>query len=134
MSSSDSRPDTRLASYGSLAPGRVNHDQVSMLSGHWQKGTVKGNLVQMGWGTALGFPGLMLDSQGPDVEVFVFESLELPGHWARLDEFEGSGYRRVVTQVTTPNGELNAYIYVVREEDSFDLPRRDAAGPPDGAI
>src|ERR1700681_3399731 len=113
MSCPDRGPDTRLASYGSLATGRVNHHQVAALSGHWQRGTVKGRLVEVGWGAALVFPGLVLDPQGTDVEVFLFESLELPNNWSRLDEFEGSGYRRLVTQVRTADGELSAYIYVV---------------------
>jgi gamma-glutamylcyclotransferase (GGCT)/AIG2-like uncharacterized protein YtfP len=86
---------------------------LAALKGHWQRGTVKGRLVEAGWGAALGFPGLVLDPQGTDVEVFLFESLELPDHWSRLDEFEGSGYRRRVTQVRTADGELSSYIYVV---------------------
>ena len=69
--------------------------------------------MNAGWGTALGFPGLVLDPSGPPVDVHLFESLDLPGHWSRLDEFEGSGYRRVVTQVRTTEGELSACIYVV---------------------
>ncbi len=64
-------------------------------------------------GAALGYPGLVLDPLGPVVEVHLFESLELPDHWARLDAFEGTGYRRVVTPVRTADGELMAWIYVV---------------------
>jgi hypothetical protein len=62
-----------------------------------------------GWsllaGAKLGYPGLVLDPQGRPVEVHLFESSQLPGHLRRLDEFEGAGYRRVVTQVQTANGE-----------------------------
>ena len=105
--------DRRLAVYGSLAPGRVNHHQLAALRGQWQRGTVQGNLVHAGWGAALGFPGLILDPSGPPVEVYLFESVDLPSHWALLGEFEGPGYRRVVTQVRTPGGPLNAYIYVL---------------------
>ena len=65
------------------------------------------------WGSALGFPGLILDPSGPPVEVYVFESSDLLDHWSRLDEFEGPNYRRVVTQVHTTGGKLSAYIYVV---------------------
>ncbi|PWU08939.1 MAG: gamma-glutamylcyclotransferase [Terriglobia bacterium] len=110
-----SSPDTRLASYGTLAPGRVNHHQLAGLKGRWQRGTVHGKLFEIGWGAALGYPGLILDPSGPLVEVQVFESLDLPDHWSRLDEFEGPEYRRVVTQVRTDDGELSAYIYVVAE-------------------
>ena len=43
----------------------------------------------------------------------LFESDDLPEHWARLDEFEGSGYQRVVTRVNTEEGERSAWIYVL---------------------
>lgn len=109
-------PDTRLAIYGTLAPGRVNHHQISALAGTWKRGTVRGTLFASGWGAALGFPGLLLDPMGPLVDVDLFESAELPGHWARLDEFEGSGYRRVVTVVETTEGERTAWIYELAED------------------
>jgi gamma-glutamylcyclotransferase (GGCT)/AIG2-like uncharacterized protein YtfP len=109
-------PDTRLAVYGTLAPGRVNYHQISALAGTWQRGTVKGKLFSSGWGAALGFPGLILDPFGPSVDVDLFESTDLPQHWVRLDEFEGSGYRRVVAMVDTGEGERNAWIYVLAEE------------------
>lgn len=108
-------PDTRLAVYGSLAPGRVNHQQLATLQGTWQPGVVKGTLFASGWGSALGFPGLILDPLGPSVDVQIFESPDLPQHWTRLDEFEGTGYRRVPTTVSTASGDLRAWIYVLAE-------------------
>jgi gamma-glutamylcyclotransferase (GGCT)/AIG2-like uncharacterized protein YtfP len=109
-------PDTRLAVYGTLAPGRVNHHQISALTGVWRRGTVRGKLFPSGWGAALGFPGLILNSLGPVVEVNLFESAELPAHWERLDDFEGNGYKRVVVSVNTADGERDAWIYVLAEE------------------
>ncbi len=108
-------PDTRLAVYGTLAPGRINHHQISTLIGTWQRGTVRGDLFSSGWGAALGFPGLILDPLGPVVEVQLFESADLPKHWDRLDEFEGAGYRRALTTVTTEEGERKAWIYVLAD-------------------
>jgi len=113
-----SAPDTWLAVYGTLAPGRVNHHQISALAGSWQRGKVKGKLLPSGWGAALGFPGLILDPLGPSIDVDLLESIDLPEHWARLDEFEGSGYRRVVATVNTEEGEQNAWIYVLAETPS----------------
>lgn len=110
---SDDPTDTRFATYGTLAPGRVNHHQLAGLKGCWGKGTVRGRLVDAGWGAALGYPGLVLDPLGPVVEVHLFESLDLPDHWSRLDAFEGPGYRRAVAQVRTADGELDAWIYVI---------------------
>jgi gamma-glutamylcyclotransferase (GGCT)/AIG2-like uncharacterized protein YtfP len=104
---------TRLATYGSLAPGRVNHGELAGLDGTWTAGTVRGRLAPEGWGAALGFPGLVLDPEGEDVAVFVFSSPDLPRRWPRLDAFEGDGYRRVVAEVRTPDGPLDACIYVL---------------------
>lgn len=106
-------PDTRLATYGTLAPGRPNHGQLSHLPGRWLIGHVRGSLIKAGWGATLGYPGLILDPDGPLVEVNVFESPALPRHWPRLDAFEGPGYRRVAVAVSTAEGVLPASIYVL---------------------
>jgi len=106
----------RLATYGTLAPGRPNHHQLSALEGRWLRGRVRGTLVAMGWGTHLGFPALILDSAGEDVAVDLFESVDLPAHWSRLDAFEGSAYQRVIANVVTPEGDLEAFIYVAALE------------------
>ena len=105
--------ETRLATYGTLAPGRVNNGQLADISGFWRQGTVRGRLVEAGWGAELGYPGLILDPAGQVIEVHLFESPDLPYHWPRLDKFEGVGYRRVVTQVSTLDGDLGASIYVI---------------------
>ncbi|PTQ12395.1 gamma-glutamylcyclotransferase [Sphingomonas oleivorans] len=103
----------RLAVYGTLAPGRPNHHQLAGLEGQWRKGMVRGRLVEGGWGSALGYPGLILDAHGDAIEVQLFESPDLPAHWQRLDEFEGSGYRRVTVAVALAGETLPASIYVL---------------------
>lgn len=113
MASSNKSADTRLATYGTLAPGRVNNDQLADLEGCWRQGTVRGRLVEAGWGAELGCPGLILDPSGQVIDVYVFESSELPDHWLRLDALEGADYRRVVTRVCTRDGDLDASIYVI---------------------
>lgn len=57
-----------------------------------------------------------LATYGYVVDVFVFESKDLKDHWARLDAFEGEGYRRVVIDVETPEGQLRAYIYISKHK------------------
>jgi gamma-glutamylcyclotransferase (GGCT)/AIG2-like uncharacterized protein YtfP len=104
---------SRLATYGSLAPGKSNHHQLAALRGHWISGVVRGDLYQDGWGTLQGYPGLVLNPEGAPVTVAMFCSEDLPRHWARLDAFEGRDYRRVVTQVATADGPFDACIYVV---------------------
>ena len=108
--------EQRLATYGTLAPGRSNHRQLSALEGRWLRGHVRGTLVEEGWGAEQGYPALILDPAGRRVDVDVFESPDLPAHWLRLDAFEGSGYRRVATTVATAGGALDAFIYVLASE------------------
>jgi gamma-glutamylcyclotransferase (GGCT)/AIG2-like uncharacterized protein YtfP len=104
----------RLATYGTLAPGRPNHHLLDALEGHRSEGHVYGKLVDAGWGAGLGYPALILDPDGLAIPVHVFESMNLPDHWSRLDDFEGPGYQRVVTSVSTPTGDVDASIYVLR--------------------
>jgi gamma-glutamylcyclotransferase (GGCT)/AIG2-like uncharacterized protein YtfP len=104
----------RLATYGTLAPGRPNHHLLDALEGHWSEGHVYGKLADAGWGAGLGYPALILDPDGLAIPVHVFESMNLPDHWSRLDDFEGPGYQRVVTSVSTPTGDVDASIYVLR--------------------
>jgi gamma-glutamylcyclotransferase (GGCT)/AIG2-like uncharacterized protein YtfP len=118
MSHQDPATDTRLATYGTLSPGRANHRHLAALTGFWRRGTVKGRLVNSGWGASLGYPGLILDPSASLIQVDLFESRDLPQHWLRLDDFEGSGYKRMVTRVQTTDGDLDAWIYVVVEADS----------------
>ena len=106
-------PQIRLATYGTLAPGRQNHGQLSDLPGRWLVGHVRGSLIEDGWGAKLGYPGMILESDGPPIEVFVFESRALVDHWQRLDAFEGPGYRRMTVDVSTDEGVLTASIYVL---------------------
>jgi gamma-glutamylcyclotransferase (GGCT)/AIG2-like uncharacterized protein YtfP len=98
----------RLATYGTLAPGRPNDHQLDGLDGHWLEGYVQARLIDAGWGASLGFPAMILDPHGSAVHVHVFESADLPAHWSRLDDFEGPGYQRVVTTVQTSTGEIDA--------------------------
>lgn len=104
----------RLVTYGTLAPGRPNHHQLDGLEGRWLLGHVHGTLLASGWGAALGYPALIADPDGPEVPAYVFESSDLPDHWDRLDDFEGPGYRRVPIAVHTPDGPVEAFIYVLR--------------------
>lgn len=104
----------RLATYGTLAPGRPNHHQLAALPGTWAEGVVHGRLVDEGWGAGLGYPALVLDDDGPAVSVWVFTSADLPDHWDRLDAFEGDGYRRTPVVVTTADGAVEAAMYLHR--------------------
>ena len=86
----DFRAEHRLATYGTLTPGRPSHHHVSAVEGRWLRGYVHGTLVDAGWGADYGCPALVLGAVGEEVMVDVFESAHLPACWSRLDEFEGS--------------------------------------------
>lgn len=107
--------DHRLATYGTLAPGRAHHHQLASLSGTWTTGTIRGRLIETGWGAALGYPALVLDEDGEAIEVHLFTAAELPAHWERLDAFEGAEYRRGEVMVETAEGRVAAWIYMAAE-------------------
>ena len=105
----------RLFVYGTLAPGRPNEHVLADVPGEWESATVTGRLLQEGWGAAVGYPGIILDKHGDEVQGFLFSSESLDKHWARLDEFEGEGYERVLTSATRQDGTtVDAYIYRLR--------------------
>jgi gamma-glutamylcyclotransferase (GGCT)/AIG2-like uncharacterized protein YtfP len=107
----------QLFVYGTLAPGQANQHVLADLPGTWEPATVRGHLVQEGWGAGLGFPGILLDEYGPEVRGLLFASPQLNEHWVRLDEFEGDGYQRVRTVVRRDDGRTtSACIYTLRRD------------------
>ena len=112
--------DTRLATYGTLAPGRINHGQVEDLGGKWSTGFVRGRLIEAGWGAQHGCPGLAIDPEGEAIEVFLLTAPGLKDRWPQLDAFEGTGYCRAAVDVETESGTVSAWIYVLSEESLSD--------------
>ncbi len=114
----------RLFVYGTLAPGRPNAHVLAHVPGQWQPATVTGRLFQLGWGASAGYPGIILDERGSEVEGFLFSSERLVDHWVGLDELEGEDYERVLTLVKLSDGTVvDAYIYALSVKN----------GPPGGA-
>lgn len=108
--------------YGSLQPGCENARELEEIEGQWQPASVKGCIKYLGWGSALGYPGLILaDAVAPedkaqvqDIKGQVLMSPQLEAHWPRLDAFEGSEYLRVTTHVTLADGSrLEAQVYTL---------------------
>ncbi|MDO5633941.1 MAG: 4a-hydroxytetrahydrobiopterin dehydratase [Micrococcus sp.] len=109
--------DEQFAVYGTLAPGRPNAHIMAGLRGAWREGVVHGHLHESGWGAASGYPGIVLDDEGPAVHTFLFTSADLPTHWDRLDAFEGPGYQRTQTAVVLEDGRrVTAWIYALAED------------------
>lgn len=112
----------RIFVYGTLAPGRPNEHLLAGVAGTWEPATVRGTLIDEGWGAAAGYPGIVLSGESAQVDGFVFTSPDLPAHWERLDEFEGEGYVRVLVLATLANGTtVEAYIYALADSPSLEL-------------
>lgn len=105
--------DTRLATYGALAPGEVIHHHMAGMTGRWRQGRVRGRLHAEGWGADHGCPGMTPDPCGDWIDVHIFESADLPAHWARLDAFEGAEYRRVEIAAEAEGDRLQVSIYAL---------------------
>ena len=87
------------------------------LDGVWTRGTVRGHLIERDWGTAAGFPEIVVVESGPEVEVHIFTSRDLPDHWGTLDEFEGSEYKRIPTWVRSGGTDVAAHLYALADEN-----------------
>ncbi len=107
----------RLFVYGTLVPGGPNEHVLNEIGGSWEAATVKGILREEGWGAEMGYPGIVLDEHGNEIQGFLFSSEKLSDHWAELDEFEGKSYERVLAVVKLKdNRTVDAYIYELREK------------------
>lgn len=106
----------RLFVYGTLAPGRPNEHVLAEVAGTWAPATVRGTLVQAGWGAEAGYPAIVPAADGAEVHGFVFSSEDLPAHWDRLDAFEGAGYVRVPIPARLADGSVvEACIYALAD-------------------
>ena len=97
---------TRLAVYGTLAPGGRHHALVANLVGTWRRGWVTGELLAGATGAARVYPALRWSPESVRVPAHLLESAELPAHWARLDTFEGPAYRRIVVPFCAEDGSV----------------------------
>jgi gamma-glutamylcyclotransferase (GGCT)/AIG2-like uncharacterized protein YtfP len=76
---------------------------------------VRGRLVELGWGAAMGYPAIVLDPEGDRVSGYLFRAERLAKAWPRIDAFEGEQYRRTRTSVELEcGGGVAAFIYALR--------------------
>jgi len=86
----------RLAIYGTLAPGKVNHHHIADLGGAWQDAAVRGSLGAVPHGVHQGLPAIVLDPAAPPHPLKLLVCERLPGAWQRLDGFEGEEMQRLL--------------------------------------
>jgi gamma-glutamylcyclotransferase (GGCT)/AIG2-like uncharacterized protein YtfP len=109
------RPSQKLALYGTLRPGQPNHGILRDIDGSWTTVRLNGVLTQTG------LPTFSFATKGSAVEAVLLISAELPEHWSRLDEFEGSGYSRQLGLVWLEDSPQVANVYVTSPGSSNDL-------------
>lgn len=103
--------------YGTLGRGRANEHLLARIGGSWAAATVRGRLIDRGWGAAAGFPALVLDEDTDPVRGHLFVSPALADHWDELDAFEGEEYRRVRTTALREDGSpVEAFVYAASDE------------------
>lgn len=106
----------RLFVYGTLGPGRPNEHILGAIGGDWETAWVRGVLHAAGWGAELGFPGIVLDTNGDRIDGFLFSAPRLGEHWGMLDAFEGDAYRRELVPVQRDGKPaVDACIYTLRQ-------------------
>ncbi len=114
------KPENALIIYGTLAPNRPNHSVIEHIKGKYQRAKVKGKLENKGWGAELGFPGFRHASSEDQTEIegVVLFSEELVENWQLLDDFEGTGYRRILAKYELDTGEIGVgNIYAINEDN-----------------
>jgi gamma-glutamylcyclotransferase (GGCT)/AIG2-like uncharacterized protein YtfP len=99
---------TRLAVYGTLAPGRPNYSVIASLHGDWHPGFVCGTYYASGRAAAAGYPGIVIDPTAAPVAVDLLVADGLTSAWSDIDAFEGPGYSRRLTTVRDEAGRLIA--------------------------
>ena len=103
--------------YGSLQPGKENAFRLERIGGRWLEGSIRGTLLDRGWGAGIGFPALIPDEGGDEISGYLFCSADLESAWPELDAFEGEDYRRVAATVSLAGGPvIEAYVYALRQD------------------
>lgn len=100
-------PSHRLAVYGTLAPGEVNHFVIEPAGGIWRDVSLEGEM-----GEWAGYPMFEWVTPGETIAASLVESDTLPSFWSRLDEFETKRYSRHLVPFTSTAGKgvTNCYV------------------------
>ena len=111
------RASEKLAIYGTLAPGKVNHHHIAELGGTWSDAAVRGRLDRVPCGIHEGLPAIVLDPTAALHPVKLLLCERLPAAWPRLDAFEGEEMQRLLVPLEG-EGDITgvANIYALRRD------------------
>lgn len=108
-------PRKRLAVYGTLIPGGINHQIIADLPGNWFDGKVEGKLEEINKFQVFTW---VIDSYFVDVKIL--ESDLLPQGYKRLDVFEGELYKRIWIPIRIDERIVVGNIYAGNKKYSHD--------------
>jgi len=102
--------------YGTLQKGRQHESLLKKINGNWKKGYVKGKLFNINSGENYGYPAVKLNKKGSKIFGMIFQSKDLKKNLKKIDQFEGSDYKRVISKVNNVNDgrKTESYIYVIK--------------------
>ena len=111
------RASEKLAIYGTLAPGTVNHHHIADLGGTWSDAAVRGRLGRVPCGIHEGLPAIVLDPAAALQPLKVLTCERLPAAGPRLDAFEGEEMQRLLVPLEGEGGITGvANIYAQRRD------------------
>ncbi|MFG6496430.1 gamma-glutamylcyclotransferase [Fictibacillus sp. UD] len=108
--------------YGTLRKGGSNDHYLEKAVCVEEKCYTEGQLYDTGWG----YPALVVESgKWVTGELYEITHDELK-HLDRLEDYEESGtnnlYDRIVAKIRTPDGELEALLYIMKKKEKHFLP------------
>ena len=106
-------PQNKLFVYGTLIPGRENHQILKDVEGNWGKFSVNGSIVEI--------DGLKyfqwIPKEKEIIEGQLFESNNIIKYWKEIDRFEGQKYeRQLACQKERDN--LMVFTYYAKNQDN----------------
>src|SRR5512138_1610394 len=109
------RASVKLAIYGTLAPGKVNHHHIADLGGTWHDAAMRGRLDRVPCGIHEGLPAIVVGPEEPLHPVKLLVCDALPANWPRLDAFEDAEKQRLLVPLEGEGGITGvANVYALR--------------------
>ena len=105
----------KLFVYGSLKPNEKNDFLLNSINGTWRTAFTYGFIKKINFGSKEIYDALILDNNGDRVEGYLFYSYALKNLWKKLDIFEGSNYKRCLTDININNKQkVKSFVYLLK--------------------